>query len=99
MNSFKWSPDQGLDVSSYGEHPYILFSPFTCNKERPIPVPGNEQVRAYSVEGIWQGLKIIDGATENSLFSRTPRKRNGVVEGHAFGDNILDYLAARKQIY
>ena len=98
-NYFTWSQNRGIDVSSHGEHPYSLFSPFACNKESPIPVPGNEQIRAYSVEGIWQGLKIINGKTDESLFSRNPKKRKGSVEGHFFGTKVLDYLTARKQIY
>ncbi len=40
------------------------------------PVPGNQDFYSKSVEGIWQGLKIIDQKTDYSLFeSEKPKKR------------------------
>ncbi|MBS3079274.1 hypothetical protein J4218_04085 [Candidatus Pacearchaeota archaeon] len=90
--------DTALDVSSYGEAPYNLFSPFTYSPEFKIPVP--EQVAyANSVESIWQGLKLINGFTDFSLFTRRPRKRKGNVEAHLLGKESMDILEARKKIY
>ncbi|PIN87659.1 hypothetical protein COV12_02670 [Candidatus Woesearchaeota archaeon CG10_big_fil_rev_8_21_14_0_10_32_24] len=88
-----------IDVSSYGASPYNLFSPFTHSPDFEIPVPGLPGVNSWSVEGIWQGLKLIDGQTDLSLLDTRPRKRVGVVEGHQFGDRILGYEEARWEIY
>ncbi|MEM3154588.1 MAG: hypothetical protein QW165_03435 [Candidatus Woesearchaeota archaeon] len=99
MGEFRWSPEEGIDVSSKGKYPYKLFSPFAYDKTYRIPVPGFEDMRADSVEGIWQGLKIINGKTKAELFTGKPRKREGRVEGHAYGNEVLNYLQARKLIY
>jgi len=56
-------------------------------------------VRAQSVEGIWQGLKLIEGRIDESMFSRAPKKRKGNIQGHKFGNNVLDYQKARQEIY
>jgi hypothetical protein len=53
---------------------------------------------ATSVEGIWQGLKRIDGHIDEACFVR-PRKRRGVVAGHDYGYRLLDYLEARCLVY
>ncbi len=65
---------------------------------------------ALSVEGIWQGLKVFeDNDIDTSLFSkrdmknmkRTKRKF-GHCLGHrkgVHGEELLDYLTARKEIY
>lgn len=103
--TFGWAPPgarkeaNGIDVSSRAPEPYCAFSPFSFSEHHFIPVPGNESVRAHSVEGIWQGLKIINGHTDPSLFSGKPHKRKGHVEGHQFGSQTLDYGNARKHIY
>ena len=99
MGEFVWSPEEGIDVSSHGRHPYRLFSPFSYAKNYKIPVPGQEDIRADSVEGIWQGLKIINGQTDFSLLNGKPNKRKGQPEGHLLGKEITDYFGARKQIY
>ncbi|VVB81688.1 Uncharacterised protein [uncultured archaeon] len=99
MGEFVWSPRAGIDVSSHGRPPYNLFSPFSHNAYYQIPVPGQEQLRADSVEGIWQGLKIINGQTNPSLFKGRPCKCKGKPEGHQFGNSILGYEEARRQIY
>ncbi|MEM4266294.1 MAG: hypothetical protein QXX65_04435 [Candidatus Woesearchaeota archaeon] len=104
-NAFKWLPPEagrqegGIDVSSHGNSLYRIFSPFSYDEKYCIPVPGEESLRAHSVEGIWQGLKIINGRTDPSLFFGRPRKRQGETQGHFFGKDILDYRTARKQIY
>lgn len=91
--------DKSVDVSSRGDELYRVCSPFSHASSYNIPVPGMECSRADSVEGIWQGLKIINEKTDVFLFSGKPHKRNGNVEGHSFGGSILDYLDARKKIY
>ena len=88
-----------FDVSGYADHPFNLLSPFTHGKEIEIPIPGMQGRVSHSVEGIWQGLKIINGSTEERLFSITPRKRKGFVEGHRYGEQILDIPEARERIY
>ncbi len=102
---FKWVPtaagrqECGIDVSSRGCKIYRCLSPFSHSEAYQIPVPGDESLRAHSVEGIWQGLKIINGATDTSLFFGRPRKRRGETQGHLFGKDVLDYRTARRQIY
>jgi len=102
---FIWVPYENgrsngaIDVSSRGRGPYRKLSPFSHNTAYQIPVPGREEVRADSVEGIWQGLKVIAGATDFSLLHGRPKKRHGKPAGHWFGEDIIDYVSARKQIY
>ncbi|MBW2972224.1 hypothetical protein KY359_04280 [Candidatus Woesearchaeota archaeon] len=89
------------DTSSYGEHG-VHFSPFTYH-EQGIPVPGMPGAFSHSVEGIWQGLKIIDGSCDFSLFSRqrpVKRKFEPYPETRfMLGDAELDIVAARHVIY
>lgn len=91
--------DRGIDVSSYGPPPYNRFSPFTYSADFKIPVPGQDDVYASSVESIWQGLKVIDGKTDFKRFQRNPKKRYGSVEGHLFGKEIIDEIEARNRIF
>lgn len=104
-NIFIWAnPEQGrsndgIDVSSHGSHPYSKLSPFSYSSINKIPAPGSEFNRSDSVEGIWQGLKIIKGEMDTRLFKNKPKKRDGKVEGHHFGGQILGYEDARKHIY
>jgi hypothetical protein len=102
-HNFIWAmpgtDDNAIDVSSYGKNPYKQFSPFYYDESFAIPVPGQENMRSHSVEGIWQGLKVIDGTTDFLLFKGKPHKRKGNTEGHLFGNDILGYIDARKQIY
>ncbi len=102
---FIWVPyksrnkNGAIDVSSRGKGPYRKLSPFSHKEAYNIPVPGKEDVRAHSVEGIWQGLKIIDGVTDFSLFEGKPSKRRDAPTGHLLGDETLGYVDARRQIY
>ncbi len=102
---FRWgAPEQGkaqggIDVSIHGLTPYNILSPWSYDKSYAIPVPGNEELRAESVEGIWQGLKVIGGKTEPSLFTGKPKKRKGRPEGHLFGRELLGYIESRKRIF
>ena len=91
--------EDAIDISSYGEFPHTLFSPFTYSPNIRIPVPGQGDTYACSVESIWQGLKIIEGSTDYRLFTQKPKKRTGNVEGHAYRGNVLDIVDARLNIY
>ena len=90
--------DEAIDISSYGHNPYNLFSPFTYSPDFKIPVPGQDEY-ANSVESIWQGLKVINGQTDFSLFNKKPKKRKGHVKGHLYRDEISDIFDARLNIY
>lgn len=75
-----------------------------------IPVPRSPGVTAQSVEGIWQALKVFEGAdvdparlhvTGMTGLKRTVR-RYGPVLGHRdglAGDGLLGYETARRRIY
>lgn len=86
-----------------------LLSPFYPHKN--IPIPGDSKgMTAYSVEGIWQGLKVFehDGIDMDSFrndtmkdIKRTVRKF-GRPLGHQFGvysKELLSYLDAKRLIY
>ena len=97
-----------IDVTSKGEEPFIKLSPFFPHGN--IPVPFSSNAYSYSVEGIWQGLKVFEKADiDCSKFEiqnmkeikRTVRKF-GKPLGHRKGVNgseLIGYLEARKQIY
>lgn len=72
------------------------FSPFTPYGN--IPVPKMDKV-SDSVEGVWQGLKVIKGKTDFSYFNGKGRKRRGKPKGHKYGGKIIGYVEARKKIY
>jgi len=90
-----------IDVTSKSNS---KFSPFYSHGS--IPVPGSNDVSS-SVEGIWQGLKIFENyGIDKSKFNITNMKnikrtcrKYGKVIGHKYGDEILDYISARKIIY
>lgn len=65
-------------------------------------------VEAESVEGIWQGLKRFENeGVDGKRFKiknmknvkRSVTKDRGRVIGHQYGDELLDYVTSRKQIY
>lgn len=97
-----------VDVTSKRKVPFIRLSPFYPHGD--IPVPFSENTIAFSVEGIWQGLKVFEKAdVDASKFEvqnmkgikRTVRKFGKSIE-HRKGINgteLLDYLTARKLIY
>ncbi|MBG0560626.1 DUF6939 family protein [Actinoplanes aureus] len=97
-----------IDVTSRAAEPWVRLSPFYPHGGIPVPLtPG---AVSASVEGIWQALKVFEGAdvdpskmtvTSMSGLKRTVR-RYGPVRGHRaglHGDSLLDYQAARRQIY
>lgn len=88
-----------IDVSSSGESPIDQLSPFFPHGG--IPIPGMESKRADSVEGIWQGLKIIRGNIAPRFFHGGGQKRVGKPRGHQFGEStrLLGLVEARRKIY
>lgn len=105
----KLYPDaEVIDVTSKGDMPFLRLSPFYPHDNIPIPFTQNHFAKC--VEGIWQGLKVFESDdVDISKFEiedmkgikRTVRKF-GKPLGHRkgiFGSELLDYLAARKQIY
>lgn len=86
-----------IDVSSYAEHPYCTLSPFWPHGG--IPVPGTAGAVSDSVEGIWQGLKLIGGKTAPRYFVGQGAKRGGVPRGHQYGDKLLKIVEAREKVY
>lgn len=88
-----------VNISSRAEHPFNLFSPFSYSSDYAIPVPGMKGSFSHSVEGIWQGLKVINGELGEELFKRRPVKRQGIPEGHLFGSELISLIEARHKIY
>ena len=86
-----------IDVSSYAEEPYCQFSPFYVHGE--IPIPGKLGEYSHSVEGIWQGLKVIRKKTAPRYFRGPGKKRGGKPEGHLYGKKLLSLIEARYKIY
>jgi len=72
------------------------FSPFTVYGSIPIP---QYQGSSDTVEGVWQGLKVINNRIDVSYFKGKGRKRYGRVAGHQLGSKVVGYLEARKKIY
>lgn len=72
-----------------------------------IPVPGLSNMTSNSVEGIWQGLKIlIDGGgritdADTTYFATCSGPRKGTVLGHDWGLQglLLPYADAHRMIY
>jgi uncharacterized protein DUF6939 len=86
-----------IDVSSYADPPFCTLSPMWAHGG--IPVPGLPGTTSDSVEGIWQGLKVIRGRTEPRYFRGKGAKRGGKPSGHRLGDRLLDIVEARRRIY
>jgi hypothetical protein len=86
------------DVSSYADHPYCTLSPMWVHGG--IPVPGMSGTVSDTVEGVWQGLKVIRGRTEPRFFRGKGCKRGGGKPmGHLFNGKLLDVVEARQKIY
>jgi hypothetical protein len=97
-----------IDVTSKGQEPFVRLSPFYPHGN--IPVPFSENIFSFSVEGIWQGLKVFEnmgiddskfGITNMKGIKRTSRKFGKTI-GHrkgVYGTEYLDYLSARMKIY
>src|SRR5262245_10732728 len=85
------------DVSSYADPPYCQLSPVWAHGG--IPIPGMPGKSSDSVEGIWQGLKVIRGKIAPHLFRGRGQKRGGKPSGHLYGDRELGIVEARLKIY
>lgn len=93
-----------VDVTSKSSTAALKFSPFYPHGD--IPIPGTDQT-GQSVEGIWQGLKVFEKEGVDSrkwmITNMMGIKRSGAsrgkVLGHQFGNELLGYLDARRQIY
>jgi hypothetical protein len=86
-----------FDVSSYADAPYCTLSPMWVHGG--IPVPGMPGVTSDSVEGIWQGLKVIRAKIAPRYFSGRGQKRGGKPAGHQYGKKLLKIVEARERIY
>jgi hypothetical protein len=85
------------DVSSYADEPYRTLSPMWVHGG--IPVPGMPGETSDTVEGIWQGLKVIRGKTATRYFRGPGQKRGGKPSGHRYGSKQLGIVEARRKIY
>ena len=96
------------DVTIKATDGLVRLSPFYPHGG--IPVPFSEGVTAMCVEGVWQGLKVFEGADiDMEMFRNDTMKdikrtvrRFGKPLGHRKGVNgteLLGYIEARKQIY
>lgn len=86
-----------IDASSYAESPYCELSPMWVHGG--IPIPGMPGVTSDTVEGVWQGLKMIRGKTAPRYFRGPGAKRGGKPSGHSFGKKQLGVVDARRLIY
>lgn len=86
-----------VDVNSYADPPFCTLSPMWVHGS--IPVPGMLGTTSDTVEGVWQGLKVIRGKTAPRYFHGPGAKRGGKPSGHQFGKKLLDIVEARRRIY
>ncbi|WP_281886254.1 DUF6939 family protein [Paenibacillus sp. YYML68] len=86
---------------------FQCFNPFRFDPQILIPVPGQESF-SYSIEAIWQGLKIFDGKIDSDMFHKKPYKRPLEAEQteYSYSDTvfcyknyIIDIVTARFLIY
>jgi len=91
-----------MNVSSRAAEPLNQFSPMFV-WDKVIPVPGMPGFTSRTVEGVWQGLKVIEGKIEPSLFdAKRVRKRSSTTYSNTMfrlGSNEIDLVSAREQIY
>lgn len=99
-----------LDITSSSPYRYgQLLSPFYPH--RNIPIPGESGgMTAYSVEGIWQGLKVFENAGIDRYSFKNDTMKNikrtvrkfGRPLGHQYGvfsKQLLNYADAKRLIY
>lgn len=87
---------------------WAYLNPFHFRPGWRIPVPGSGEF-ACSVESVWQGLKLVDGATDLAMLRRPAAKRppeaqrgNGFdyrASVFQFGSHTIDLVTARYLIY
>lgn len=92
------------DASIYAKGDTNTLSPFFAHKEACIPVPGQLRLYSKTVEGIWQGLKVINGNSDFHYFDRTYiQKRKHIagrtLSGWLYDGELLDVVTARRVIY
>jgi hypothetical protein len=90
---------------------FVTMNPFHHDPGLRLPVPGRPaDVRACSVESIWQALKLVDGITDVDMLTRPAAKRppesardeRGYDYGattFSYGDGRLGLVSARYLIY
>lgn len=99
-----------IDVTSASPSHFKKFSPFYPHGN--IPVPYSPGWTSFSVEGIWQGLKVFElsGIDTRLFFNSTmrnlkrPSKKGNRVLGHRQGVHgsmfkLMNIAEARRQIY
>jgi hypothetical protein len=86
-----------IDVSSYASEPFCTLSPMWVHGG--IPVPGMDGQTSDTVEGVWQGLKVIRDKVATRYFRGPGAKRGGKPSGHRFGSKELGVVEARRRIY
>ena len=99
-----------IDVTSASPSHFKKFSPFYPHGD--IPVPYSPGWKSYSVEGIWQGLKVFEhSGIDTRLFYNSsmrnlkrPSKQGHRVLGHRQGVHgslfrLMNIDEARRQIY
>lgn len=95
-----------VDVTSKSEDStFRKFSPFYPHGN--LAVPGSDEV-SMSVEGIWQGLKVFENEPMDASkfkvktmknLKRPVSEKRGKIVGHQFGDKLIGYKTARREIY
>ena len=108
-NILKENPEAMIiDVTSHAKNEFLKLSPFYPHGG--IPIPFSEGMTGFSVEGIWQGLKVFEKedvdtkSFMNSTMKNLKRtvRRFGAPKGHRKGVNgteLLNYKDARELIY
>lgn len=97
-----------FDLTSKSSSEFLVFSPFYPHGN--IPVPFSCDSYSFSVEGIWQGLKVFERADidtskfliQNMKGIKRSIRQFGKVLGHrdgVDGSKLLDYKSARMEIY
>lgn len=97
------------DVAPPSMSRFRCFNPFHFDHSYAIPVPGCA-LSSNSIEGVWQGLKVVNGYTDFSMFTRKAEKRPSMKERETFGydykeskflygERVIDLITARFAIY
>ena len=81
-----------FDVSSYADSPFCALSPMWVHGG--VPVPGRPGETSDTVEGVWQGLKVIRGKDRAAILPRAGAKRGGKPSGHLLGTKLLGVVEA-----
>lgn len=87
-----------LFVDTYDQAPAEMsrfreLNPFHVWPHASLPVPGRPGQWSRSIEGIWQGLKVISGEMDMRQFEEVPKKRPSDAERRQ--DPAYDYAASK----